>query len=291
MNVPKALKKYSKKIQQKFFIEKKKLIHALTPPATDKKMLFIIGCQRSGTTMMLRIFRRDLNSKVFGEFSKLSRYDPDKIRLNPLATVSREIEKEKAPLIVIKPLVETQNIDQLLDNFSHSRALWMYRHYKDVAASNLKNFGKNNGIEDLRPIVEGDPANWRSEGASPHVREVVKKHFSEDMPKHDAAALFWYARNSLFFDLNMKDNPRIMMCRYDDLVYRPTEMLQKIYDFIALPFPGAKIIEEVKTSSVGKGKNVKLNPEIEALCQQLLHKLDKVYLAKQQTSTAQTMSA
>lgn len=290
MDFPKTLRKYSKKIEQKLFLEKKKMLQALTVPATRKKKLFIIGCQRSGTTMMLRIFRKDLNAKVFGEFSKLSRHDPDKIRLNPLDQVKREIKKENAPLIVLKPLVETQHTKQLLKYFPDSKALWMYRHYKDVASSNLINFGQHNGIDDLRPIVEGDPYNWRSEGASPQVRKVVSKYFSENMNQLDAAALFWYARNSLFFDLNMKGNPSIMMCRYQDLVYQPVEMMQEIYSFIDFPFPDKKIVEDVSSSSVGKGQDIKLNPEIEALCQQMLDRLDDAYYNTAQKKT-QAMSA
>lgn len=101
------------------------------------------------------------------------------------------------------------------------------------------------------------------------------------MDETDAAALFWYAKNSLFFDLDMQNKPEIMMCRYDDLVKNPAEMVAEIYDFIDSPFPGDEIAKDINARSVGKGKNIKLNPEIEALCQGMQQRLDQVYFARQ----------
>jgi hypothetical protein len=39
----------------------------------------------------------------------------------------------------------------------------MFRNYESVASSNLKVFGINNGINDLKPIINDDKNNWRSE--------------------------------------------------------------------------------------------------------------------------------
>lgn len=244
----------------------------------QKTILFIIGCQRSGTTLMLRIFEKDLNTKVYGEFSKLSSGDVHhKIRLNPLDSVKEVIDKDRAPLIILKPIVETQNSLKLLDHFDGSKALWMYRHYKDVALSNLKQFGIENGINDLRPIVENNPQNWKSESVSEGVRKIVLEHFSEDMNPYDAAALFWFVRNNLFFELRLDENPNVLMCRYEDLVINPLEIINKIYEFIGHNFPGQKMVSEIHSLSLGKGRRIELSPEIDLLCKELLERLDKVY--------------
>jgi len=227
---------------------------------------------------MLRIFEKDLNTKVYGEFSKLSSGDVhQKIRLNPLDSVKEVIDKDRAPLIISKPLVETQNSLKLLDYFNGSKALWMYRHYKDVALSNLKRFGIENGINNLRPIVENNPQNWKSESVSESVRKIVLEHFSEDMNPYDAAALFWFVRNNLFFELRLDENPNVMMCRYEDLVMNPLEIINKIYEFIGHNFPGQKMVSEIYSLSLGKGRRVELSPEIDLLCKEFLEKLDKVY--------------
>jgi len=110
------------------------------------------------------IFEKDLNTKVYSESSKIhSRYDPDninkKIRLVPYTTLNNFFKKDHALLIIAKPLVESQNILELLEYFEGSKAIWMFWHYKAVASSNLNYFGIKNGINNLRPIVENNPNN------------------------------------------------------------------------------------------------------------------------------------
>ncbi len=165
----------TRKILRKLFLQEKKIYQQIrsyldSAYVGHRKTLSIVGCQRSGTSVMQRVFERDLNVKIYGERSRLSSIEG--IRLNPLNTVVEEIQKDKAQFIVLKPLVESQNVLTLLDTFPNSKALWLFRDYKDVANSNLKTFGIKNGIHDIRPIVENQPDNWRSERVSDDVRRV-----------------------------------------------------------------------------------------------------------------------
>jgi hypothetical protein len=248
-------------------------------PGERKALLFILGFQRSGTTLMLRIFERDLNTKIYGEFSILSSLDKERhIRLNPLPMVKEVIDKDRAPLIIVKPLVETQNATKLFDYFKEAKGLWMYRHYKDVISSAISRFGARRG-DALRCIVDRIPNNWRSENVPDAMREIVLKHFSEEMNPYDAAALFWFVRNNFFFHLNLDKNPAVMICKYEDLVISPLTIMRQVYDFVGCPFPGEKAVTEVHASSVKKGANIELSPEIELLCQEMWDKLNKVYQA------------
>lgn len=251
-----------------------------------KAVLFIIGCQRSGTTLMTRIFERDLRTAVFGEFSKMSSLDTiDKIRLNPLHLVKAEIERDRGPLVVLKPLVETQNALKLLEYFPDAKALWMYRDYRDVASSNLAVFGKTNGISNLRAIVQNAPRNWRSENVSDNTRNIVLKYFSEEMNPYDAAALFWLARNRLFFEQGLDRHGRVMMCKYEKLLAEPERMMRGIYRFTGTDYPSDDILVDVRPDS-GKGKSLKLSPAVDLLCRELLEKLDAVYEARSRSMTA-----
>lgn len=278
MNISKKrIKKIPRGLQWRFFLVYKHIHQFFMPGTVDKSILFIFGCQRSGTTLTKRIFQRDLQSKVFEEFSVLSNNDPEKIRLNSYESVMSVINSLKAPFIVLKPLVESQNTLELLSQYKGSKAVWLYRNYRDVARSNLRYFGENNGIKDLRNIIDGKPESWKAEKMSEHVLETIKKYFAEDMNKFDAAALFWFARNSIFFDQSLGESPDIMMCRYEDLVSEPEKILQQIYEFTGRPFPGKSIVGEVHTSSLGKGKDIGLSPEIDKLCRDLLTSLDEAY--------------
>jgi Sulfotransferase domain len=236
------------------------------------KVLFIVGCQRSGTTLMTRLFDSDFNCRVFGEFSELSSADkPHGIRLNPLPDVESVISRVRAPLVVCKPLVETQNVRELLDYFPSSKALFMYRRYADVARSDMTKFGVSNGVSNLRPIAFGDPQNWRSAGASRAVQELVRRFWSEDMNDMDAAALFWYARNQLFFDLHLESHPAVLLCQYEHLTQHPANVMQRIYEFVAVDPPETLDTAEVHTSPE---KGLELRPEIREVCDQLQARLD-----------------
>ena len=269
------------KIRRVWLVNQKRLLQSITAdPAAPQKILFIMGCQRSGTTMMLRILERDRHSRIYGEFSELS-LGPNRTLLKPLPEVKAIIDRSPAPFVVVKPLVETQRLPEFFHHFPDAKVLWMYRHYKDVVSSNLKNFGTDNGIDDLRPIAQGDPHNWRSSHASEEVRALAQQFFSEDMSSLDAAALFWYARNSLYFDMDLSQHPQVMISRYDDMVLNPRAKVQEIYRFVDRPFPSNIISQDIQSSSVGKGREITLNPAIEEHCQQMLARLDQAYQASQ----------
>lgn len=270
--------KLVRKAQKVFHKNRKRIYQSIKSRPAPQSILFIVGCQRSGTSMIMDVLNRDLNTKCFGEFSPLTSNDPvGKIRLNPLESVKKEFSRIRAPFIVIKPLVETQNTPELLSYFDNSTALWMFRGYKDVAASNIKYFGVDNGINDLRPIVNNEPNNWRSENVSEHVRETISKYFSGDMNPHDAAVLFWFARNSIYFDRELDKNPRVMLCLYEDLVLDPEQYVRRIYQKVGQPYPRINITTEVHSNSRKKGKDIEVSPEIEQLAQDLQGKLEAAY--------------
>jgi hypothetical protein len=260
---------------------RKKLYQTLLVNGLPRSILFIVGCQRSGTSIMQIVFRHDLNTTSFEEFSELSSNDhKSRIRLNSLDLVEKEFSKVKAPFIVIKPLVESQNILQLLDYFHNSKAVWMFRNYRAVALSNINYFGINNGIEDLRPIVRHEPQNWRSEKVSRHVHETISKYFSEDMNPHDAAVLFWFARNSLYFDLELHKDPRVLLCSYEDFVLEPEKNVKNIYRHVGQVYPKKNMTAAVHSKSRKNGQDIELSPEIENLAQELQDRLEVAYRAQ-----------
>lgn len=273
--------KLVRKARKIFYSNKKRIYQSIQTNKAPQRILFIVGCQRSGTTMMLHVFEGDLNTQCFAERSKLTSNDTARgIRLNSLDLIKRDLAKIRAPFIVIKPLVESQNTPKLLDYFNNSQAVWMYRNYKDVALSNIKQFGIESGLSNLRPIINNETNNWRAEIVSEHVRETISRHFSEEMNPYDAAALFWFARNSLYFDLNLDENPRVMLCRYEDFVVEPEKHMRMIYHQVGQMYPATDIASIVHSNSVKKGKDIAFSPQVEQIVQDLQNKLEAVYQAK-----------
>jgi len=245
---------------------------------TFKTVVAIFGCQRSGTTLLLELLERDKRVRAFEEeYSAVSRIDQQKIRLDPLPMVQQVIDHCHAPIIVMKPLVETQNAPEILRFFTGSKGLWMHRHYRDVCASNLRLFGQNNGISDFKQILSGDQKNWRSQGVPEHILETITPFNKEDISEHDAAALFWYVRNSLFYERELDRHPQMLMIRYNDLVSSPECQLQRLYRFLEVDFSEEIDFSDVHPRSIGKGRSVSLSPAIENLCKSMYTRLEETF--------------
>lgn len=243
----------------------------------DKTVVLILGIQRAGTSLMYWVFERDLNVKVYRESSELSSLDTvEKVRLNPLPLVREQIDRHRLPLVVLKPLVESQRAHELMAAFPGSKVLWAYRHYQDVAASNLKAFGPENGKSDLQPLLRDDPTNWRSQNSSAETRETIHRFYTSDMNSYDAAALFWWARMQLYFEQRLDQNPDVLLSRYEDLVTDPARTMRRTYAFLERPYPGDHIVKDVNAQSVGKGRVSRLSPEVNELCAAMLARLDRL---------------
>ncbi len=252
-------------------------LDGLTAGDRAAQVVFIMGIQRAGTSLMYWVFERDMGVKVYRETSELTSGDAlEHVRLNPLPAVKARLARDRAEMIVLKPLVESQRIHEMLTAFPGARVLWQYRHYQDVASSNLKAFGVDNGIKDLRPFVSDDTDNWRSQHSTAETRDTIRRFFREDMNPHDAAALFWWARSRLYFDLNLQGDPNVLLCRYEDLATDPAATMRHIYAFLGRPYPGDHIVRDVHPQSVGKGRVSRLSPAVDALCAELLARLDRL---------------
>jgi hypothetical protein len=90
----------------------------------------------------------------------------------------------------------------------------------------------------LEPMIRRQPDNWRSELVPEDVREMVARHYSPDMNPFDGGALLWYARNRLFFDLNLADEERVLARKYEDLSPSQSAQCEGSMRSQGSPFPG-----------------------------------------------------
>jgi len=239
------------------------------------RILFILGCQRSGTTLLTRIFDRDWQTRVYNEMSTLSsRDEPKQLRLNPLPEVAATFDGDRAGLIVAKPLVESQNAVELLNGIDNSRAIWLYRYYEDVAASYVEKWGPGHSMRDLQSIVDAVPYDWRYEKVSDELREFVMRHFDEEMNPYDASALYWLVRNQIYFDLALANDARVLICQYEKLATDPLAAMERVYDFLGIRFPGPRIVAEVHTDAIRRPDDVPISEEVRRRCMSMMARLD-----------------
>ncbi len=221
---------------------------------------------------MLDLFAEDRRTMIYPEFSVLSGGE-EGLRLRPLPEVRAQIERVRAPITVMKPLVESQHARSLLDGLPDARAVWMFRGFESVAASNVSYFGVNNGERDLRLLLTNDPPNWRGEFVPSSTREVLTEHYSADMGPDDAAALFWWARNRLFFDLGLDERGDVHLCEYEALVAAPRRVMSSIYDFCGVNRPARDTTGRIHSNARDRGASSAISSEVKAVCEELQARL------------------
>jgi hypothetical protein len=241
---------------------------------SSSKIIVILGCQRSGTTLLSRVLDSFPYTRTFGEFSSLSSECPNNIRLNSLPTVKAALDKVKAPLIVMKPLVESQNAVQLLDVLDNTTAIWLYRDFLDVALSDLKKFPNTSGRGNLQPIFDYDENNWRSQNIPKKLVETVKAVYSDALSELDCACLFWFVRNSLYFYQGLEKREDVVLWKYENLMFEPEKHFSHLSDNLNIDLMEYDFSETFSKSSIKKESSTKLSGEVESLCQELMKKLD-----------------
>ena len=245
-----------------------------------KNTLLILGCQRSGTTLISRVFDNLVFAKVFGEYNCYA--NPPRgdrpLRLKPRAEVNRGLAIQREPFTVMKPIVDSQITNTLLDEIEHSSALWVYRDFKDVALSNIKKFGDfHGGHAHIEALLKPDHNNWRGQNVSDKTKNIVTKLSVANLSPLEASCLFWYARNILFFEQDLEKREKVWLWKYEQFVQTPKQLMNELMSRLGYPACKDKITANVSGESIGNAKELEISDEIDLLCSELQNKLDNVF--------------
>jgi hypothetical protein len=238
------------------------------PDDTVPRALFVLGCQRSGTTMLIDTLRRSPRTVVHPEKSRLA-YDA--FRLRSPAVIAAITRLSPGELAVYKPLCDAHLGDRMLDAHTGSLAIWAWRGWADVANSAVRKWGAHQG-EVITTIARGgaDQVGWRGERLPGALVAQLAAVLDEVGPlsDHAGAALFWYVRNSFLFSLGLDADPRVMPLGYDELVTAPHATFPRVFAHLRLPFDPAWV-EEVSDRSVGRDPAPEVPAPVAALCDAL----------------------
>ncbi|WP_329108884.1 sulfotransferase [Micromonospora sp. NBC_01699] len=197
--------------------------------------VYLVGLQRSGTNMLVRGLdsapevevRNENDSTVFHRF-----------QLRPDEVLAATIRRSRHAYVLVKPLCESHRVDELLalPGLAPGRALWVYRDVDDRARSEVAKFGDAN-LRALRAIADGSiGGRWQGQRLDPATVELVRDHDPQRLDPHTGAALFWYVRNSLYFDLGLSGRADVLLCRYDTLVAEPEAQIRRLCAFLDFPY-------------------------------------------------------
>lgn len=238
-------------------------------PRDQRRIVLIFGCQRSGTTMLQQTFLdRSWRVLIIEEHDRRlvgSNPRPGETAWQDYHTVLGRLGRIPFEVVAAKPLVESDRATELMDAAEPVKAIWMLRHYQGVARSNVSRFGEDNPYRDLQPFCTDDPLDWRCRGAAKEIRETVIGLMNEGLSPVDAAALFWWARNQLYFEQQLWRDERVRIIRYERACNYSEEVVEALSDYLEIPLPQSSIAFKVRPQPDG-AQVTELHPEVERLC-------------------------
>lgn len=252
------------------FLLRKRLYQRLRPQRPPHRHVFVSGVQRSGTNMLMDMLERSMHTDVFHErdpraFDGYLMREPSVIHALSRASV--------AECFVIKTLCELEQIPDFLVSFHEPRCIWIYREYRDVANSMLISF--KSVPETVRRMARlGAEAGWWGAGMSEQTHALLQRLTARSLSDHSLSALLWYARNVLFLEQGLDNDPRVALCRYETLVSQPQVEGARLCAFLGLPFR-SHYVRGITGRSVGRRPPPALDAEVEAICADLLARLDE----------------
>jgi hypothetical protein len=262
------LSEYHEKISKRLWRYGKALIYFLHRPRKDTLPVFIMGCGRSGTTMLINIFHRDHRAEALDE------NDPRIARDYMLVfdRIPAAIIASKAPVLIMKPILNSFDALYLLKTYDNSKVIWVLRDYKDMIASSIKKFGTvvSDWMKDL--ILHGKGDNWLSRGVPIKTREMIYGMGTLELTPYDWMALVWWSVNRSVILDRLSDCDRFLLVQYEAIVRNPEAMLKSVYEFVGLQYH-KKTTRYIHAASIGKGVAIGLHPYVESLCQDLANAL------------------
>jgi hypothetical protein len=236
----------------------------------ERRVVLIFGCQRSGTTMLQQTFLdRSWRVLILEEHDRhLVGPGPEETTWQEYSSVLGRIRRLPFEVVAAKPLVESASATALMDAAGAVKAVWMLRHYRGVAQSNVKRFGMDNPYRDLQPIRSRDALDWRYRGMTEETWETVSALSKQTLTPFDAAALFWWTRNKLYFDQRLREDDRVRILRYERACNQPDEVIRSLSDHIGLALPLGSIVPRVRAQPFPR-ETRELDPDVERLCRKL----------------------
>ncbi len=235
--------------------------------------VFLVGLQRSGSNMVVRALERAPEFEVFNENHQAAF---SRFRLRPGPVIRRLVEESLHPYVLLKPLCDSHRTAELLDDLGTrlpTRALWVYRSVDGRARSAVAKFGDTN-LRVLQELTAGGGRDrWETQRLSPESLELIASFDWATISPLSAAALFWYVRNRLYFELGLVHRSDVLLVSYDAMVADPVAEMRRLCAFLDFPYHPRLISHIAPRGAVGDGP-LDIDPRIRAHCEELTAQLE-----------------
>jgi hypothetical protein len=249
--------------------------------------VLLVGLQRSGTNMVVRGLERAPEFEVYNENHPAAF---DRFRLRPDGDVRALVQASRHPYVLLKPLCDAHRTVELLEALrtrSAPRALWVYRSVDGRARSAVAKFGDHN-LQVLRELAAGRGRDrWQAQGLSRDSLELMEHLDWSGVDALSAAALFWYVRNRLYFELGLYDRRDVLLVSYDAMVADPAAEMRRICAYLGFPYHQG-LVTGIRARPPATAPPTGIHPQIGARCAELTNRLEAARRAPAMTPDPRT---
>jgi hypothetical protein len=244
--------------------------HHVAPNAMP---VYLVGVQRSGTNMLVRGLERS------PEFEVRNENDGDafeRFQLRPDPVIRDLVMRSGHRYVLFKPLCDSHRVGEILDTLGtpgHGRAVWAYRNVDGRVRSALAKFGANN-LNVLGEIAAGRGRDrWQARGLSAENLALIESFDYAAMTPESAAALFWYVRNSLFFEQGLDAREDVALASYDRFLADPDANMRALCGFLDFPFDPS-LSSHIERRPAPERRPLDIDPVIRRHCDELTARLE-----------------
>lgn len=237
--------------------------------------VFLLGKQRSGTTMLMHAFHRHPDLLVFDEHLNNAAFEDHRLR-SP-AVIRELVDQARFPVVCFKPICDSHKLLSLSQEFPNGHFIWLYRDYRDVANSTIRKFGA--ATRAIRLVCTGQPGGgWLQEGVSPEASATLRRIYRPTTSEFELACLTWWARNRIVVDSGLLGSPRVTPLKYEAVATQPVPMLEWLFERIAVDYR-AGVTRNITARSIGRHAAPAMDAQVRELCESTLAALDRAFFA------------
>lgn len=234
--------------------------------------IYVVGLQRSGTNMLFGAFANTPEAEVYNEsansraFFNWALRDDDVLR--------SLIESSRHRCIVFKPLCDSHRVVHLMEGLGvprRGRSVWIYRDFADRVRSVFGHWPER--TDSFGQRIANGFRGLETGGLSEERLAFATRFDPATMSRASGAALFWYLRNILFFDLELDQRPDVALISYDRFVLEPARFMTQLCDFAGLPFRRA-MVHGVARRPPPTSVELDIDPRIASACDDLRKRLN-----------------
>jgi hypothetical protein len=239
----------------------KRAVQPLRNPRRRSRAAFVVGSPRSGTDLLCAKLDASLDVCLLNEDNAAAF---ENWRLRELDVIRRLVDQSWAKVVLLKPIVETYRVRELLDHFENSTAVFIARNPHDTINS-LVAFAGESLRRPVAKWVDTDFEGVASWKVPEEIRRTAARLHSSIKSAYDAAGVFWYVYNAAFLGLRLHADRRVTLTLYRDIVRDTKTEIHRLCRKVGIARSRIRV-DDVFASSIGKRPPPRLSREIAYCC-------------------------